>query len=105
MKNIERLDKLIGLVVVGIVLIAALILGLRLWHQKKEAPVAGEEAAPAAAAPQPPAVLDYARIEEDAELKALMEQRKEDYGIDKGLDMIAKPEESIRIGESTVSMK
>jgi len=105
MKNIDRLDKLIGMVVVGIVFIAVLIIGFRLWHQKEEAPVAGEAAAPATVAPQPPAVLDYARIDSNAELKTMMQQRKEVYGIDKGLDMIAKPEESIKIGESTVSMQ
>lgn len=105
MKNIDRLDKLIGMVVVGIVLIAVLIIGSRLWRQKKEAPVAGKAAAPVVVAPQPPAVLDYAQIDKDAELKALMQQRKEVYGINKGLDMIAKPEESIKIGESTVSMQ
>lgn len=105
MKNIDRLDKLIGMVVVGIVLIAALIIGIRLWLQKKEVSDAGKAAAPVVVAPQPPAVLDYARIEKDAELKALMQQRKDVYGINKGLDMIAKPEESIKIGESTVSMQ
>ena len=105
MKKIERPDKLIGMVVLGIVLVAVLILGIRLWHQKKVVPVVGEEAAPAVSAPQPPVVLDHARIEEDAQLKALMQQRKEGYGINKGLDMIAKPEESIKIGEATVSLK
>ncbi|MCJ7680770.1 MAG: hypothetical protein MUP70_08595 [Candidatus Aminicenantes bacterium] len=105
MKKIDRLDKLIGIVVAGIILIAVLIIGIRLWHQKKEVPVAGEAAAPVVAAPQPPVILDYARIEKDAELKALMQQRKDVYGINKGLDMIAKPEESIKVGEATVSMQ
>jgi hypothetical protein len=105
MKNIDRLDKLIGMVVVCIVLIAVIIIGIRLWRQKKEVLVAGEMPAPAAVAPQPPAILDYAQIDKDAQLKALMQQRKEAYGINKGLDMIAKPDESIKIGESTVSMQ
>jgi len=105
MKNIDRLDKLIGLVAVCIVLIAVLIIGIRLWRQKKEVPVAGKTPAPVAVAPQPPAVLDYARIAKDAQFKALMQQRKDAYGINKGLDMIAKPDESIKIGESTVSMQ
>lgn len=105
MKNIDRLDKIIGVVVVAVVFIAILIIGIRLWRQKKEAPAAGKATAPVAAAPQQPAVLDYARIDKDARLKSLMQQRKELYGIHKGLDMIAKPEESIKIGESTVSMQ
>ncbi|MEW6671066.1 MAG: hypothetical protein AB1427_05145 [Thermodesulfobacteriota bacterium] len=105
MKYIDRLDKLIGMVVICVVIIAALIIGIRLWLQKKEVPVAGQPPAPAAVAPQPPAVLDYSRLNKDAELKALMQQRKEAYGINKGLDMIAKPDESIKIGDSTVPMQ
>ena len=105
MKNIDRLDKLIGMVVAGIVLVAILIIGIRLWHQKKEVPVDGELAAPVAMAPQPPTLLNYAQIDKDPELNALMQQRKEVYGINKGLDMIARPGESIKVGESTVSMQ
>jgi hypothetical protein len=77
MKNIDRLDKLIGMVVVCIVLIAVIIIGIRLWRQKKEVLVAGEMPAPAAVAPQPPAILDYAQIDKDAQLKALMQQNQQ----------------------------
>jgi nitrogen regulatory protein PII len=50
-------------------------------------------------------VIDYSKIEEDKELKALMEQRKAEYGVNKGVDIIAKSDESIKIGDSTVSMQ
>jgi len=105
MKSVDRLDKLIGIVVISIILIAILIIGIRMWRQKKNIPIAGEAPAALAVTPQPPAVLDYGKLDKDAQLKALMQERKEAYGITKGLDMIAKPEESIKIGDATVSMQ
>lgn len=50
-------------------------------------------------------IIDYNKIEEDKELKALMEERKAKYGVNKGVDIIAKSNESIKIGDSTVSMQ
>ena len=50
-------------------------------------------------------IIDYDRIEEDKELKALMQQRKAEYGVNKGVDIIAQSNESIKIGDSTVSMQ
>lgn len=105
MKNIDRLDKLIGTVVICFVVIAALIIGFRLWFKKKEAaPVPRKDATVQKTQPLP-AVLDYNKLGKDAELNILMQQRKEAYGIKKGLDMIAKPEESLKIGDTTVSMR
>ena len=105
MKHIDRLDKLIVLVVLSIILIAILIIGIRLWRQKKDVPVAEKAPAPVAITTQPTTVLDYGKLDKDAQLKALMKTRKEAFGITKGLDMIAKPEESIKIGDTTVPMQ
>jgi hypothetical protein len=57
--------------------------------------------------PEPERVIDYGKLkdEEDEELNALMKKRKEPYGIDKGLDMVVKPDESIKVGEETVAMR
>jgi hypothetical protein len=53
--------------------------------------------------PQP--VIDVDALEEDKQLMALMEKRKAKYGIKKGLDIIVKPDESIKVGDSTVPMR
>lgn len=50
-------------------------------------------------------VLDYGRLEEDRNLSALMADRKGQYGIDDGLDMIVKSDESLRVGGETVKMR
>ncbi len=49
--------------------------------------------------------IDYNKIEPDWEMRALMRKRKERFGLDKGVDIIIKANESIKIGMITVSMK
>ncbi|NVL90931.1 MAG: hypothetical protein HWN69_08075 [Desulfobacterales bacterium] len=55
----------------------------------------------------PEKIIDYDKIKEKADqtLTTLMEERKAPYGVKKSLDMIVKPDESIRVGEETVQMK
>jgi len=50
-------------------------------------------------------VIDYNNIEKDKALIALMQKRKAEYGIEKGVDIITKSDESFKIGDSTVSMQ
>ncbi len=51
-----------------------------------------------------PAVVDLGKMESDADFQALMERRKERYGIEDSLDMILGPEESLKIGDTTIPM-
>ncbi len=53
----------------------------------------------------PEKVIDYGKLETDPRVKETMEQRKEQYGIDKGLDMVVKPDESLKIADSAVPMQ
>lgn len=50
-------------------------------------------------------IIDYNNIEKNKDLKALMQDRKAKYGIEKGVDMITKADESFKIGDATVSMQ
>jgi hypothetical protein len=52
-----------------------------------------------------PAVVDYGSLKEDKGLQNLMEKRKESYGFEKGVDLIVKPDESVKVGDEVVSMK
>jgi hypothetical protein len=63
--------------------------------QKKRMPIAPEK------------VIDYDKLKEESDeaLTALMEERKAPYGIEKGVDIIVKPDESIKVGDQTVEMK
>ncbi len=44
-------------------------------------------------------VVDYDRLGEDETLQALMKKRKEKYGFEEGVDLIVKPDESIKVGD------
>ncbi len=49
--------------------------------------------------------IDYKELEKDEILKTLMENRKDNLGIQKSLDMIVKSNESFIVGASKVSMR
>ena len=52
-------------------------------------------------------VIDYDKLTErsDNALTALMEERKAPYGVDRSIDMIVRPDESIKVGKETVRMQ
>lgn len=50
-------------------------------------------------------VIDYNRIDKNAELRDLMKSRKSQYGMNSGVDMIAKADETVKVGNSVVPMK
>jgi hypothetical protein len=50
-------------------------------------------------------VIDYSRLDKDKTLDTMMARRKADYGMEKGIDMIVRSDETLKIGDETVSMK
>jgi hypothetical protein len=67
-----------------------------------------DSAAPAASTPsveQEKTVIDYGKLGSDEALQSLMTQRKEDYDVGDGIDIIARSDETVQIGDTTVSMK
>ena len=49
--------------------------------------------------------MDYNALEKDDSLNTLMQDRKAKYGIEKGIDMVVRSDESLKVGERTVSME
>jgi len=49
-------------------------------------------------------VADYDKLKEP-DYKELTRQRKAEYGLDKGVDMIVKADESVKIGDKTIAMQ
>ena len=95
--------------IIGIVLVLALVVagavGLKLWRKPAAGPV-DQKISPqiiVPIAPQP--VIDYNKIDKDQELKDLMQNRKAKYGLEKGIDIITKSDESLKVGDTTVPMK
>jgi len=68
----------------------------------KDSPSA-DKTAPPEGTGQP--VVDYGKLKDDKELQALMEKRKEKFGFEKGVDLIVKPDESVKVGDEVIPMQ
>jgi hypothetical protein len=104
----EKNDKstaIIAIVVVLFLVFAGLFFGRKLWQGdiSEELITRSEGEKPAAEAPQKIPIkiqqpIDYEKNPD------LMTQRKAELGLGKGVDMIVKPGETIRVGDTLVSM-
>ena len=68
----------------------------------KDSPSA-DKTTPPIGAGQP--VVDYGKLKDDKELQALMDKRKEKFGFEKGVDLIVKPDESVKVGDEVIPMQ
>ena len=105
-KNISRLNRVSKIVAICIMVIAATVAGWWFWLKQGTKPVEKNLSEKAVCIPvKPESVIDYNKLKDDKELQMTMQKRKEKYGIEKGVDIIAKSYESIKIGNSTVPMQ
>ncbi|MGA8181225.1 MAG: hypothetical protein WB792_14285 [Desulfobacterales bacterium] len=103
-KPINRANTVIGIIVVGVVL-AATVTGLK-YLKKPATKTSTQKGIDNIQIPSSnERVIDYNKRNEDQKLKALMQQRKAEYGLKKGVDIITKSNESFKVGETTVSMQ
>jgi len=102
-KTSQISSKAIGIIVSCIILIT--VAGLWFWLKKDSKVNTQNEPEKIHIPPTAKSVIDYNNIEKDKELIALMQKRKAEYGVEKGVDIITKSDESFKIGDSTVSMQ
>ena len=103
-KPAKKANRIIGAVIIVLVLVGAYT-GIKFLMKQKSKPGTQKGTDKIQIPLNKEPVIDYNHIEEDKKLKALMQQRKAQYGVDKGVDIIAQSNESIKIGDSTVSMQ
>ena len=103
-KPAKKANRIIGVVIIAMVLVGAFT-GIKFLMKQKSKPETQKETDKIQIPLNKEPVIDYNNIEGDKKLKALMQQRKAQYGVDKGVDIIAQSNESIKIGDSTVSMQ
>jgi hypothetical protein len=102
-KPAEISSKTIGILLSFIILVTAA--GVWFWL-KKDSKITTQNTPEKVHIPATAGtVIDYNNIEKDKTLITLMQKRKAKYGIEKGVDIIAKSDESLKIGDSTVSMQ
>lgn len=106
-KMTPKQEKKLTMLVILVALIIAACAGLLWWRFHKQAPpVATQAPAPEVRQPvEAPAVIDYDRLDENKQMQTMIDDRKNAYGVKDGLDMIVRPDESIRIGGKTISIQ
>ena len=109
-KNTAKSKKIIIIITIGA--ISAVLVTAGLFLSQKEVTVPVEKNlqekvyVPVKSKPvESKPVIDYNKLEEDKELQTLTQERKTKYGLDKSVDIIVKSDESLKIGDSTVSMQ
>jgi len=95
----------IALVVLGSLLAAA----MWFWFKKQDAqlPAADKPTTETSKVTKPiasPKVIDLDNLKNNAQTQSLMERRKQEYGVQSGVDAIVKSDESITVGGITIPM-
>ncbi len=103
-KPVNRTNTVIGAIAVGVVLVAA-VAGLK-YFKNSATKTSTQHAVDKIQIPSgTKPVIDYNKLNKDKKLQALMQKRKAEYGLNKGVDIIAKSNESFKVGNATVSMQ
>ncbi|MBN1931948.1 MAG: hypothetical protein JW786_10120 [Desulfobacterales bacterium] len=103
-KKSIRSNKLSVIGAICAIVVTVTIAGLIFWMKKQNEPAYQTRADTVVMPAQPQPVIDYNNLEKDGKMKALMQERKAKYGVEKGIDMIVKSNESLKIGDEVVSM-
>ena len=101
-------NKGLGIVIAGVIVVVGVIAGIIgywFWQQRDSEPVVAKMPPKILVPVKPQPVIDYNKLDEDQKLKDLMQKRKAKYGLKKGIDIITKSDEAVKIGESTVPMQ
>jgi hypothetical protein len=98
--------------IVLVIAVLAVIGGLVYWlgpfaKQKDHAAAPKAPAAAPQTSKQIPqkTVHDYNQMDQDSDQQEVMQKRKDQYGVDKGIDMLVTSDEAVKIGETTVDMQ
>jgi hypothetical protein len=92
---------------VGLGLLLIVVIGSVWWWRQSSPPPARPTASPSSEVRQPVKdrpVIDYNALSEDQKLREMMAQRKQQYGVGQELDLVVTGNETLRIGDQTVSM-
>ncbi len=106
-ENTSSSNKALGIIAICVVITAVIIAGLkfRAKQEKQPDPVPQKPVTQPDSKPEPKKVLDYNKLEQDNDLNALMKERKAKYGIENGIDLVVKSDESLKVGDKILSME
>ena len=107
-KEPESQNNLLALAVFFALILALGAAGLTWWLQRQqpettEAPA--DTVSPLRLPVESPPVIEYQSGEASAELQVLTDQRKADLGVKDSIDLVLKADESLKLGNTIVSME
>ena len=103
-KQEVKSKRIWAIVAIGII-IGAGALGLKVFLKSDSKPPPSNASKKILVPIKPRPVIDYNQLEEDNALQELMQKRKAKYGLDKGVDIITKTDETLKIGNTMVSVQ
>lgn len=101
----DKSFKALGVIFVCALLLFCALAGWKLLKKNGQEAETNEGATQSRLAVKSKTVVDYDNLEKDKDLKALMDKRKEAYNINKGVDIIVKSDETLKIGDTKVPMQ
>ena len=104
-KYTDRSNKAPGIIIICAIVIAAIGIGLWLWCKPKTELDDKNFLEKVCLLIKHQRVMDYNKLGKDNQLKDLIQKRKAEYGVDKGIDIIVNSDEALKIGDITVSMQ
>ncbi|MCJ7617045.1 MAG: hypothetical protein MUO43_10970 [Desulfobacterales bacterium] len=105
-KNVAESNKIAVIIIICAIFAAIAVAGLFLMRKATgpvEKNLSEKVHVPTKSKPVP--VIDYNELEKDKELQILTQKRKTKYGVEKGVDIIVKSDESLKIGDLIVPMQ
>jgi hypothetical protein len=93
--------------IVILILLAIVAIAL-IWHftRKPSSEAPQHQSSAVVKAPiTPETVVDYDQVKTDPQKKADMASRKEEFGFEKGVDIIVRSGDTVKVGETTVPMR
>ncbi|MFO7964658.1 MAG: hypothetical protein R6U50_12100 [Desulfobacterales bacterium] len=98
-------NRMLPVFAVIVVLVAGIAVYFGYFANRQHAPATKQTTEEPAPAQKTAPVIDYNELETDPAMKAMMADRKAEFGLKEGIDIIAKPDESLKVGDTTVSMR
>ena len=103
-KDTQNVNNILALIVVGAFILSMIAAGVTIWQRKTKSEKPSET--PAAAVPiEKPDIIEYKDTQDMDAPPTLTEQRKAELGVEKGVDLLVKAGESMKIGDAVVPMK
>ncbi|MDX9788695.1 MAG: hypothetical protein RBT11_18095 [Desulfobacterales bacterium] len=104
-KPSDNPNSRLALLVLGAFILAVIAAAVTLWHGKQPETLPEAQTGPVTAPIPENQVITYEEAGKEAPSKEITAQRKSQFGMDKGVDLIVKADESVKIGDTTISMQ